>query len=288
MTYQQKLEEARAFLTQHNSQIPDQKGKILVEKFFDSLVAAGGTNDSTLSQCTWEDLQDFGLPKLLARQVATIFRAKDGAKEEKQVFKKSRVEAMTVSELVTHYDPRDRSSLVFGRLQQLVGSRRFVVFGGDGKVNVTATVQNANELLDDYPEREHVVVDNEPCKTYKLGERPDQAFDENPLYPGRVLRPNGDCDQTNRSWAGVPLNVKQIVYLAVKNGEIKINSINDAHTVIDLVLTEDSKVRVSTRFVKSAAKLKELTTQGQAPILKIFKKIADEKPNNPFGTHKTY
>jgi hypothetical protein len=106
-----------------------------------------------------------------------------------------------------------------------------------------------------------------------------------------VLRPNGDCDQTNRSWAGVPLDVKQVVYLAVKQTkELNVDSINDAHNVLDLIVGKDvseSYRIVARRFAKAASCLKELTIQGKAPLLKIFKKTED-KPNNPFGAHKQY
>ncbi len=292
MSYQQKLDEARALITQHNSQIPASvnAGRVDVEKFFSNLTAAGGTHEGALSQCAWEDLQEFGLPKLLARQVAQVFRVKE--KEEKPVLKKSKVEAMTISELISHYDPRTPASLVTSRLTELLDNKRFVVFNNDGTVNAAASTKLAQEILDGYPERELYTIDEVPTKTYRIGERPDQSFDENPLYPGRVLRPDGDCDQTNRSWSGVPLEVKQTLYLAVtKTGELKIDSINDAHDVMDLVVGKsdaDALKTVRRRYTKATALLKELQQQNKAPALKIFKKTGDAKKNDPFGTHRTY
>jgi hypothetical protein len=293
-SFQQKLEEARALLSQHNSQIPaDSKvGRVEVESFFTNLSTNGGTSEQALSQCTWEDLQSFGCsPKLLARQVANIFRAKEDKKEEKPFFKKSKVEAMTVGELISHYDPRTPTSLVTGRLQALMDDKRFIVFNPDGSVNAEVSTKLAQELLDDYPEREHYLLNGDPTKTYRIGERPDQSFDENPLYHGRVLRPDGDCDQTNRSWSGVALEVKQVLYLAVKSGEVKINSVNDAHNIIDLIVgkTDVEAIKtVRTRFTKAASALKEMWRQGCAPTLKIFKKVAEGKQNNPFGVNRTY
>ena len=288
MTYQQKLDEARALLDQHNSN----GVTVNAETFIKNLVQAGGTNEAALAQCTWEDLQDFGLPKLLAKQVANIFRTKE-EKAEKPVLKRSKVEAMTVGELISHYDPRTPVSLVTTRLQELLDDKRFVVFNSDGTVNVPVSTKLATEVLDGFPERELYTLNDDPTKTYRIGERPDQSFDENPLYPGRVLRPDGDCDQTNRSWSGVPLEVKQVLYLAVtKTGELKIDSINTAHNVMDLVVGKadpDALKTVRRRFTKATAALKELQQQGKAPLLKIFKKVAgDVKKNDPFGTHKTY
>lgn len=285
MTYQQKLDEARALINQFNSQIPDQS-KINSDQFFAKLAAAGGSSEGAIAQCAWEDLQEFGLPKLLARQVASVFRAK-GKEEGTPVLKKSKVESMSVQELLTHYDPRTPASLVTERLNAILPGKRFVVFAGTG-VDSAASAKLAAELLDGYPEREFYVVDDVPYKTYRVGERPDQSFDENPLYPGRILRPDGDCDQTNRSWSGVPLEIRQILFLAVsRTGEVKINSINDAHNIFDLAVDGDALKTVRRRFVKSAALLGELAVQGKAPNLKVFKKPV-EKSNNPFGTHRVY
>lgn len=287
MSYQRKLAEARELLVQHNSQISENI-RIDVEGFFAKLAAAGGTNDASLSQSSWEDLIEFGLPRLLARQVATIFRSK---LDEKPVLKKSQVEMMSVGELIANYDPRNSTSLINRRLSDIFGGKCFVVFNNDGTPNVPASTKLAQELLDGYTQRELYLVNDVPCKTYGVGERPDQSFDENPLYPGRVLRPDGDCDQTNRSWSGVPLEVRQVLYLAVKETkELLINSINVAHDIMDIVVGKDDKEALSLvrrRFSKAAATLKEYQQQSKAPSLKIFKK-AESKSNNPFGSNRTY
>lgn len=44
------------------------------EKFIEKLVLYGGVADELLRQCTWEDLENCGLPRLLARKVAKVFR----------------------------------------------------------------------------------------------------------------------------------------------------------------------------------------------------------------------
>lgn len=288
MSYQRKLEEARELLVQHNSNIFG--GKLInIEDFFVKLAMAGGTSDAALSHSSWEDLQEFGLPKLLARQVATIFRSK----EEKAALKKSQVEGMGIQELLANYDPRNHTGLVNRRLLEIFGKKSFIVFNNDGSVNVPVSQKLAQEILDDFPQRELYTVNDVPLKTYPVGVRPDHSFDENPLYPGRILRPDGDCDQTNRSWNDVSLEVRQVLYLATKQTkEVVINSINDAHNIMDLVVgKEDVEALrvVRRRFSKAAALLMELYQQGKAPSLKIFKRISEEsKPNNPFGTNRTY
>ena len=47
------------------------------EKFVEKVVVYGGVADELLRQCSWEDLEHCGLPRLLARKVAAVFRATD-------------------------------------------------------------------------------------------------------------------------------------------------------------------------------------------------------------------
>jgi hypothetical protein len=44
-------------------------------KFVGKLQVYGGLADELLRQCTWEDLENCGLPRLLSRKVAKIFRS---------------------------------------------------------------------------------------------------------------------------------------------------------------------------------------------------------------------
>lgn len=47
------------------------------ERFVEKIVLYGGVADELLRQCSWEDLENCGLPRLLARKVAAVFRATD-------------------------------------------------------------------------------------------------------------------------------------------------------------------------------------------------------------------
>jgi hypothetical protein len=47
------------------------------ERFVEKLVKLGGVSDELIRQCSWEELENCGLPRLLARDVAKIFRARE-------------------------------------------------------------------------------------------------------------------------------------------------------------------------------------------------------------------
>ena len=75
MNYEQKLESVCQIVEDHNGQVSDE-GKINFAEFKTNLLKLGGTNERALNLCSYEDLQSFGLPILLAKQCAEIFRKK--------------------------------------------------------------------------------------------------------------------------------------------------------------------------------------------------------------------
>jgi hypothetical protein len=100
--YSNKLWAAAEIVEDYNSLIEAEGlGKSVdVMGFIGKLQNAGGLADELLRQCTWEDLENCGLPRLLARKVSKVFRAsdvcppdpKDKARlNEKYEIKKSRV-----------------------------------------------------------------------------------------------------------------------------------------------------------------------------------------------------
>lgn len=278
MSYESKLSRAKEVVGNED----------VWDAFLGKLHEIGGTNDEALRECSWEDLESCGLPKLVAKRVAAIFR-KEEAEERPRVVSPKKAAGMSVRELLENFDPRDPSNPVGVRLTALSNGKRCIVFKDDGSVNVEASEALVKELRDSFPERETYVVDSRPLPTFKVGERPDQLAEENPLYPGRVLRPDGTCDQTNRSWGGVPLVVRQLLYLAVQLHEIVIGSIDDAHGRLDLALSENAEATVRSRYAKASVRFDQLQGEGKLPSLKVHLAgaVSGGRTNNPFG-HRTY
>lgn len=305
--YQKKLEEACALLTSHftaveNSKSPQPQPKEqtqsrvqhCVDTFVAALKEAGGTDDDALVQCTWEDIESFGAPKLLAKRIGKIFRstATEPNGQTLDTFKSlkpSRVSVMSITELMTHYDPREATNAVGERINKIANGKKCIAFTAEGNVNIEASVTLLNELRDGYDERETIPVAGVPTKVYRIGERIGQLADENPLYPTRALRPNGDCDQTNRSWSGVSDVVRKVIYLArTQTGEIKITSLMDAHNIMDMVMGSD-EFKIRLRLSKASLLYDELREKGNLPSLKIsLKGNGTTSKQDPFGGHKTY
>lgn len=285
MSYEDKIEKAKETISQFNEHV-GKDDAVDTEGFIKKLEKAGGTTEAALQGCSWEDLEAMGLPKLLAKQIAGTFR-KSEEKDKKPVVSATRAQSMKPEELLKSYDPRDPSNAVSERLKKLSDGKPFVVFNTDETINVVASAKLLQEIRDGYPQMNTVVVEGRPQKTYRVGERPDQMADENPLYPGRILRPDGMCDQTNRSWNGISPIVRTLIYLAVKEtGEIKVNQINDAHNVLDQVLSGDAEQKIRTRYPQASVHYDELEKQGNLPSLKIARSGGAKGKNDPF--HKEY
>lgn len=287
--YEQKLNQARSAVEDHNSRLPEGSEKINADQFIASLKAAGGTSVQALADARWEDLQDCGLPRILARFVAgSIFRKKE-EKTQPLVVTTNRAKNMSPTQLFEHYDHNNPDTPVGDRLKELSNDNPCVVLTVDETaVDVGESVKVLNDLREDYPPIDSVVVGEDLRRVWHVGERPDKLADENPLYPGEMLRSNGRCDHTRRSWDKIPMTIRQLVYLAVtETHEIVINSVDSAHSVMDyLLMTELDVAQVRQRYPDAALALQELERSGDGPRLKITRSRShcnNEKLNNPFN-----
>ncbi len=201
MSHKDKLASAIALIQSHNDLIEDKDSFIDTAAFQKKLKALGGTTEDALQECTWEDLENCGLPRILARKVATIFRTT--AKVDPTYISPKKAAAMAALYLIQQYTPDEPNSIVAKELNDRVNGKRFVVFTSGGAVNVEKTVELYNEIQKRWPERDYVDVEGRACRVYKVGDGKAELADESPIYPGRALRPDGTDDQLGRSWDGV-------------------------------------------------------------------------------------
>lgn len=288
MSYADKIAQAMEAITKHNEGVGTEE-VVDIDDFIGRLKRVGGTSDARLRRSSWEDLEGLGLPLLLAKEIAEIFR-KGEAAPRRPVVTERQAQAMSPEELLERYDPRDPDNFVGKRLKDLSKGQPFIVFNTDGTVNREASVQLLQEIRNGYPARETFAVEGRPQKIYRVGERPEELANENPLYPGRALRPNGDCDQTNRSWNGVTDPVRILVYLAVtRTREIRIAQIDDAHRILDQVMSGDAEAAIRQRNPQASILYDDLASKGNLPSLKVAPSgtAVGGTVNDPFG-HKKF
>ena len=286
MVYETKIQKAQEVVDNFNT---SSGNKVNWNQFLKALSEAGGISDETLAECSWEDLKSMGLPALIAKQVAKIFRQSDD--EKPKFISPARASSMTTKDLVLNYNPSEADNPVGQRLKALSGGKRFIVFNDDGTI-YGDSVGLLQELKDGYPERETVVVDSKPRQVYAVGERIDNLADINPLYPNRCLRPDGTCDQTNRSWAGVSEEIRYLVFLGVTSTrEIQVTH-ETSHNILDIVVSENALGKITQRYPKTYVLYNRLKLENNLPTLKMSlgNSMKMERPNNPFysADHKEY
>lgn len=84
-SYDHKVTAAQAIVEEHNSHIDDadSESHLSWDDILIKLKKMGGTTEETLREMTWEDIQDCGVPRILARRIANqVFRQNDDEKKK--------------------------------------------------------------------------------------------------------------------------------------------------------------------------------------------------------------
>lgn len=272
-THAVRIDAALAVVTQHNSVVgPENRAYIDPDRFRTAVVENGGTSDAGLAAFTFEDIArcffnqnpDPVRPLPLARQIANIFRS---PADERPVTAK-KADRMTPAELVAAFDPRDPDNAVGRRLREISRDQPFLVYR-DGQVNTEASAKLLREVQQGFPPLKIYTDSAGVYEVHRVGVIPDNYADENPLYPGRPLRPDGTCDQTNRSWEGVALATRQLVRLAVESGQLLV-TLQSAHDTLDLVIAPNGDQRLKQRYPAAVVDFDRRQKTGGLPSLRVL------------------
>lgn len=279
MSYDDKMGQIRALIEQFNAAL-DEADRLAVDEILKKIKKAGAVNEETLQSATWEDFEKAGLPRILARRVAELARVTQPG-EAKFVTSK-RAERMTLNELVEAYNPDEAiEGPVTTRLKSYSSGKRCLVLNDDNTVDVETTVALLTEVSRGYAERE--VYETKAGKLrvpLRFGDKTDAIADENPVFRGEALRPDGTCQRTNLSWAEVPLEVRQLVYLVAIDPSLSPIASPDIAMKLHDYATEG---KLQKRYQSIAAKLAELEKLGKAPALKVSMRPVAAGKNDPFA-----
>jgi hypothetical protein len=289
-----KFERVRSVLSEHNSAIgKNNPGYVIIDEFFSCIKVLGGTSEERLRRFSHEEIADC-LPAvhlktsagsgrevkqmILAKEIAGIFREKSTSEavDHNRPVTGRKAERMTLEELVTAYDPTEATSPVAERLGNIARHERFLVFLQGREIDVKTTLFLLKEVKQGYPGRDKMTVDGTLKKVYSIGYLPENYADENPLYPGRPLRPDGTCDQTNRSWEGVDLKLRQLARIAVERGDIKVSR-ESSHDVLDILVGIEPLEAFLIRYADAVIAYDELSEQDKLPRLRIILAATDAK-----------
>ena len=271
MSLSDKMATISTILIGHYSSVTtlDPSGKI--ESIINQLKQIGATSEASLQELTADDFQSFGVPALIARRIVKSIGCAISTDVQKQVViiddnPVNLAARLKPEELVEQYDPNDPTSPFGARLLTISNNSKFFAYTEDGKVNIPKSQQFLRELLDGYSVRTTAMVDGKLVELFAVGERPARYADENPAVPNTFLRPDGVSDM-HVNWGILNLEVKQLVWVAVKIGETKKNEID----LYDEVKSLDFN-HVALRFPQSAVKFESMKGTQQLPSLKLVLK----------------
>lgn len=294
MSYDSKITQVKDLVSTHNSNVDD-SSKVDFEKIMENLRKMGGTSEQALKSVSWEDLQSCGLPVILARTASKIFRQEDGDESgSSSVYVSTKKASMlTPQELIERYNPKDANNSVGKRLNELSNGKAFIVFNDNGKVIVDSSTKLLEDIMNGLPEVDTAFVSGRPYPVFRVGDRFEVYADENPLYPGRPLRSGETCDQTGRSWSGVSMDIRQLLYIAVmQTKELEIDKVANASDIMDKVMSQGCTLdSLRSRYPKASKLYDALSKVGKLPILKIKIELGNSlnnRQNNPFGASKTF
>lgn len=290
--FQEKLDAAVSAINQHNAALGDgEKPHVNPGDFVSCIKSSGGTSEDRLRRFSYEDILDClpnhnGIkPKVLAREIADIFRGKvENVQESVAYISLKKAEKMTLQQLVETLDPEDHTNAVGERLRKISKGEPFVVFESGRKVDVTATIKLLEEIKAGYSGRQVYEVQGIHKKVFRLGELPDSYVDENPIYIGRPLRGDGTCDQLNRSWTGVSLVIRQFIRLLADGKSIDLSGKGGrekAHEILDIAIRPDAMEFLRRRFAAESVLFDELAAHGKLPLLKV--PLTKSQEVVPFG-----
>lgn len=285
MALQDRYDAALSIIREHNEAMGplegDNKppGYIHPDVFLQNVKFAGGTSEDRLKGMSYEDIlgcMPDGLthikPVAVAKDIAKAFRGKEevpGA--DKGYVSAKRVERMQPRELIDAFDPEEPDNAVGKRLREGARGEPFIVYqdGGLRTIDAAATLSLYLEVKKGYDGRKtYQAAPGDVRPVYRVGDLPDDLVDENPLYRNRPLRPDGTCDQTGRSWEGVPTPVRQLVRLVIESGTSELN-IDRANDLIDLAIDRDGRTKLVDRYQVAALRFNELERSGGLPRLKM-------------------
>lgn len=296
MTVQEMFDTALAVVTEHNSVVGQgNPGFIEPTTLLNNIKAAGGTSAERLKAFSYEDIlacmpaSGSIKPIGIAKDIAKIFRGKETTvTSEVRPVSAKKADKMTLRELIEAYDPEDAENSVGKRLSEISKGERVVVFTTGRTVDVETTLKLLQEVKQGYKGRANIDVNGEIKEVHSIGTLPDNFVDENPLYRGRPLRPDGTCDQTNRSWNGVPDNVRKLIRVAIDCGALKDISFERVHDIMDMAMNPDAFAKFSKRYPQAAITHSSLSLTGNLPTLKLI--LKKEKgaggTNRPFDNAK--
>lgn len=245
------------------------------EELLQKIKLLGGTSEENLKELTSEDLEKMGIPTLLSRKISKMVNPEQAPSNdnlEKQIVimdnnPVTMAARLKPEELVAEFDPNDPSSPFGVRLKELSDDQKFLVYDDTGSLLVGASARNLREILEGYPSRETIVVEDNLRECYSVGNMPSRYADQHPMFKDQLLYPNGES-QRHVPWVQLDLDIRKFVSVARENDEMKLKSKSEERPFFDS-LNGKSLQDLFKEYPSIAVIYNELEGSGNLPSLKV-------------------
>ncbi len=269
----------RDFVGRFNASVEEDGKKLNADLLVSKLKEGGAVNDELLANLSADDIRSLTeLPPVVSKALVKGFTAlstKPTADKPKRRPTRYLAQTLELDDLVARYDPNDIGSAVSSeltsRIKQTTGrNARVIVFGNDGTVNVSKSVELIRDALMGESDLKEVLVDGEIHETFRVGEIPQRVVSIHPIT-GEPLRVNGiGSDQLD--WSAVSLKAQQLLYFAVQSEELETTlSRRELVDYYNLAAREDGFGQLQNIFPEARRLFTQAEQLGELPKLKAFR-----------------
>lgn len=228
--------EVRKLLTEFNGSV-DEGSKVDIDKVCSALAKAGGGLPAAAKEMSYEDVTAAGVAPAIARAISKVWRGgegnekqapKPGAQEvqvggatgslEDLAFIIGNVESLNDTVLLKNYQPLGRSDII-NALNDRADGKPFIVFADAQSLRVDQ--ERSFDILQLIKQGVEVgsttSIDNKLVELFKAGELPDLALGICPIHEVHLIGKAEFCPKCNRGWAGVSMDVRELVWVHVQN-----------------------------------------------------------------------
>ncbi|HRB83235.1 MAG TPA: hypothetical protein PLW46_02905 [Acinetobacter johnsonii] len=219
--------------------------------------------------------KDAGLAKKLGVDQTTLMLLLAGGGNATSLFTMINVET-----LLGMYDPEDPDNMASSILQQRFGQEAVIAFKpGTREVALAETSDYIRDRRRGYPKEDSIYVGDKLARLYAIGVIPLDFVEEDPMYPGVVLR-RGRSTQNRISYQGIPLDVRQLIRIIVERGDINVRDRGDRRTVETLM--KQGFDELAEEFAEAALNFEERQAAGTLPTLRSQLGGGTPSSNAPF------
>jgi len=247
---------------------------------------AGAAVEAAARQMSFEEIEAAGLPKTLARVVASLWRAEEKpvalVTTQSETHRPTSEDAMMAlatslrlasqmsdAELLAIYKPNERDDVI-QELDKRARGKRFIVFADKTSLTINRpTSEKHLELIKQGVEiGETTMIDGVLCEMHRAGELPIASLDICPVHECHLV--DGFCPQCNFNWKGVPQDLLETVWIYIN--QVLADKPKSGSPELNMLL---SAVKNAGDQFWNEAKMKLVTWKDGGQVIVLRKPIRD-------------